>query len=57
MISKLTFAKSPFAKRLMVKRALFIGNQLGLLLGYKSVESVKKVLDWFKVISFIIRRT
>ena len=37
-----SFAKSPFAKRLMIKRVLFIRNQLGLVFVYKSVESDKK---------------
>ena len=46
-IAKSPFAKSPFAGRPMVKRALFSGNQLGLLSVYKSVEIDKKVLDWF----------
>ena len=45
--SKSTIPKSPFAKRLMVKMALYIGNQLGLVSVYKSVESDKKVLNWF----------
>ena len=32
-------------------------QSLGLVSVYMSVESDKKVLDWFKVMSFIIRRT
>ena len=44
---KSPFAKSPFAIRPMLKRALFIGNQLGVVSVYMSVESDKKVLDWF----------
>ena len=35
------------AERPMLKRALFIGNQIGLVSVYTSVESDKKVLDWF----------
>ena len=46
-IPKSPFTKSPFAERPMLKRALFIGNQLGLVSVYTSVESDKKVLDWF----------
>ena len=46
-IPKSPFTKSPFAERPMLKRALFIGNQLGLVSVYMSVESDKKVLDWF----------
>ena len=46
-IPKSPFTKSPFAERPMLKRALFIGNQLGLVSLYTSVESDKKVLDWF----------
>ena len=46
--SKSPFTKSPFAKRPMLKRALFIGNQYQSLMSvYTSVESDKKVLDWF----------
>ena len=41
-IPKLPFAKSPFAETLMVKRALFNGNQIGLLSVYRSVEIDKK---------------
>ena len=41
------FTQSPFAKRPLLKRALFIGNQSGLVSVYTSVESDKKVLDWF----------
>ena len=37
-----SFTKSPFAERPMLKRALFIGNQLGLVSVYTSVESDKK---------------
>ena len=40
--SKSPIPKSPFAKRLTLKRALFIGNQLGLVFVYTSVESDKK---------------
>ena len=46
-IPKSLFTKSPFAERQMLKRAPFIGNQLGLVSVYTSVESDKKVLDWF----------
>ena len=56
-IGKLRFRKSPFAKRPMVKRALFIRNQLGIVSVTESVESDKKVLHWFYVMSFIIRRS
>ena len=45
--TKSPFTKSPFVERPMLKRALFIGNQLGLVSVYTSVESDKKVLDWF----------
>ena len=45
--SKSPIPKSPFAERPMLKRPLFIGNQLGLVSVYTSVESDKKVLDWF----------
>ena len=37
---------SPFEKRLMVERALFIINQLGLVSVNKGMESDKKVLHW-----------
>ena len=43
--SKSPIPKSPFAKRPMLKRAQFIGNQLGIVSVYTSVESDKKVLD------------
>ena len=46
-ILKSPFTKSPFAKRPPLKRALFIGNQLGVVSVYTSVESDKKVLDSF----------
>ena len=39
--SKIAFLKSLFTKRPMVKRALFIRNQLGLVFVYKSMGSVQ----------------
>ena len=41
---------------LMVIRAIFIRYQLGLVSLYKSVESDKKALHRFNVMSFIIRQ-
>ena len=52
---KLPFEKSPFAKSLMVKRVLFIGNQLGLLSVYKSVESDKKSFRLVTMVHTAIR--
>ena len=45
--SEIAVHKIAVHKKADAKKGLFIGNQLGLVPVYTSVESDKKSLDWF----------